>query len=136
MMKLTSLFRHFTLEFDKGLLLSSVLHYFGIEMPSDIVTSFPAYFCRGEVVKGFGRGSKELGIPTGEFMLNVRKTESRREPFHANQFVFMLVYVKIKFGKFLKRVKSFSCYRTWIFHYSISSEAFRHYLWKAKSFNP
>lgn len=23
-------------------------------------------FCRGEVVKGFGRGSKELGIPTGE----------------------------------------------------------------------
>lgn len=24
------------------------------------------YFCRGEVVKGFGRGSKELGIPTGE----------------------------------------------------------------------
>lgn len=52
----------------------SVLHYFGIEMPSDIVTSFPAYFCRGEVVKGFGRGSKELGIPTGEFILNVRKS--------------------------------------------------------------
>lgn len=25
------------------------------------------YFCRGEVVRGFGRGSKELGIPTGEF---------------------------------------------------------------------
>ncbi|NXJ63290.1 RIFK kinase, partial [Rostratula benghalensis] len=24
------------------------------------------YFCRGEVVKGFGRGFKELGIPTGE----------------------------------------------------------------------
>ena len=23
------------------------------------------HFCRGEVVKGFGRGSKELGIPTG-----------------------------------------------------------------------
>lgn len=23
------------------------------------------YFCRGEVVRGFGRGSKELGIPTG-----------------------------------------------------------------------
>ncbi|XP_068615245.1 riboflavin kinase-like [Brachionichthys hirsutus] len=22
------------------------------------------YFCRGEVIKGFGRGSKELGIPT------------------------------------------------------------------------
>ncbi|KAI1239935.1 hypothetical protein IHE44_0011374 [Lamprotornis superbus] len=25
------------------------------------------YFCRGEVVKGFGRGSKELGIPTANF---------------------------------------------------------------------
>lgn len=25
------------------------------------------YFCRGEVVRGFGRGSKELGIPTGEW---------------------------------------------------------------------
>ncbi|NWT13922.1 RIFK kinase, partial [Vireo altiloquus] len=25
------------------------------------------YFCRGQVVKGFGRGSKELGIPTANF---------------------------------------------------------------------
>ncbi|XP_072926267.1 riboflavin kinase [Hemitrygon akajei] len=25
------------------------------------------YFCRGEVVRGFGRGSKELGIPTANF---------------------------------------------------------------------
>uniref|UniRef100_A0A8V0YQV3 Riboflavin kinase n=1 Tax=Gallus gallus TaxID=9031 RepID=A0A8V0YQV3_CHICK len=24
------------------------------------------YFCRGEVVKGFGRGSRELGVPTVE----------------------------------------------------------------------
>ena len=24
------------------------------------------YFCRGEVIRGFGRGSKELGIPTGK----------------------------------------------------------------------
>ena len=24
------------------------------------------YFTRGEVVTGFGRGSKQLGIPTGE----------------------------------------------------------------------
>ncbi|KAF5891566.1 riboflavin kinase, partial [Clarias magur] len=25
------------------------------------------YFCRGPVVRGFGRGSKELGIPTANF---------------------------------------------------------------------
>ncbi|XP_001516422.2 riboflavin kinase [Ornithorhynchus anatinus] len=25
------------------------------------------YFCRGEVVRGFGRGSKQLGIPTANF---------------------------------------------------------------------
>ncbi|CAN9513172.1 unnamed protein product [Ophioblennius macclurei] len=25
------------------------------------------YFCRGEVIQGFGRGSKELGIPTANF---------------------------------------------------------------------
>uniref|UniRef100_A0AAQ5XFK5 Riboflavin kinase n=1 Tax=Amphiprion ocellaris TaxID=80972 RepID=A0AAQ5XFK5_AMPOC len=25
------------------------------------------YFCRGEVIRGFGRGSKELGIPTANF---------------------------------------------------------------------
>lgn len=24
------------------------------------------YFCTGPIVKGFGRGSKELGCPTGE----------------------------------------------------------------------
>lgn len=24
------------------------------------------FFCRGQVVRGFGRGSKQLGIPTGE----------------------------------------------------------------------
>ncbi|XP_077993572.1 riboflavin kinase-like [Glandiceps talaboti] len=29
------------------------------------------YFCRGEVIKGFGRGSKELGIPTANFPENV-----------------------------------------------------------------
>lgn len=38
-------------------------------MRSDVVTSFPPYFCRGEVVQGLGRGSKELGIPTGELYL-------------------------------------------------------------------
>ncbi|MEQ2169970.1 hypothetical protein GOODEAATRI_030413 [Goodea atripinnis] len=26
------------------------------------------YFCRGEVVRGFGRGSKELGIPTEDLI--------------------------------------------------------------------
>ena len=30
-----------------------------------VMKSLP-YFCRGEVIRGFGRGSKELGIPTGE----------------------------------------------------------------------
>ncbi|XP_020601506.1 riboflavin kinase-like isoform X2 [Orbicella faveolata] len=40
-------------------------------MRSDVVTSFPPYFCRGEVVKGFGRGSKELGIPTANFPMDV-----------------------------------------------------------------
>ncbi len=29
------------------------------------------YFTRGTVVKGFGRGSKELGIPTGEYLVTV-----------------------------------------------------------------
>ena len=40
------------------------------EMPSDIITSCFPYFSRGEVVKGFGRGSKELGIPTGKSAMN------------------------------------------------------------------
>ncbi|XP_055382325.1 putative riboflavin kinase [Condylostylus longicornis] len=31
---------------------------------------FP-YFAAGEIVKGFGRGSKDLGIPTANFPLNV-----------------------------------------------------------------
>ncbi|KAL3289066.1 hypothetical protein HHI36_003508 [Cryptolaemus montrouzieri] len=31
-----------------------------------MTTSLP-YFCSGTVVKGFGRGSKELGIPTANF---------------------------------------------------------------------
>lgn len=29
------------------------------------------YFCRGEVIRGFGRGSKELGIPTANFSVSV-----------------------------------------------------------------
>ncbi len=28
------------------------------------------YFCKGIVIHGFGRGSKELGIPTGESQLS------------------------------------------------------------------
>ena len=34
---------------------------------SSSASQFP-HFAYGEVVKGFGRGSKELGIPTGEFI--------------------------------------------------------------------
>lgn len=33
---------------------------------ADGVMKLLPYFCRGEVVRGFGRGSKQLGIPTGE----------------------------------------------------------------------
>ena len=28
------------------------------------------YYTQGEVVQGFGRGSKQLGIPTGELKLS------------------------------------------------------------------
>ncbi|KAG8519826.1 Riboflavin kinase [Galemys pyrenaicus] len=34
--------------------------------PADRVMRHLPYFCRGQVVRGFGRGSKQLGIPTGE----------------------------------------------------------------------
>lgn len=30
-----------------------------------VMSALP-YYCSGEVVRGFGRGSKELGIPTGK----------------------------------------------------------------------
>lgn len=33
---------------------------------NSIASKLP-YFTQGEVVKGFGRGSKDLGIPTGNF---------------------------------------------------------------------
>uniref|UniRef100_A0A3P8W8N0 riboflavin kinase n=1 Tax=Cynoglossus semilaevis TaxID=244447 RepID=A0A3P8W8N0_CYNSE len=33
---------------------------------TDCILHLP-YFCRGEVIRGFGRGSKELGIPTAIF---------------------------------------------------------------------
>ena len=37
------------------------------------------YFTRGEVVTGFGRGSKQLGIPTGEtdFIYKSRGEEAK-----------------------------------------------------------
>ncbi|XP_015264748.1 PREDICTED: LOW QUALITY PROTEIN: riboflavin kinase [Gekko japonicus] len=38
----------------------------GIESSAAFMKHLP-YFCRGEVVRGFGRGSKELGIPTANF---------------------------------------------------------------------
>lgn len=37
-----------------------------VKMFLDIIMNFCLYFCWGEVVKGFGRGSKELGILIGE----------------------------------------------------------------------
>lgn len=37
----------------------------GRSFHSVMSTKLP-HFAEGEVVKGFGRGSKELGIPTGE----------------------------------------------------------------------
>ncbi|KAH3712983.1 riboflavin kinase-like [Dreissena polymorpha] len=37
-----------------------------------MTSAFP-YFTEGEVVKGFGRGSKELGIPTANFPIEVVK---------------------------------------------------------------
>lgn len=36
------------------------------EPEADGVMRHLPYFCRGQVVRGFGRGSKQLGIPTGE----------------------------------------------------------------------
>ncbi|XP_029199635.2 riboflavin kinase-like isoform X2 [Acropora millepora] len=41
------------------------------EMRSDLLASCLPHFSRGEVVKGFGRGSKELGIPTANFPVSV-----------------------------------------------------------------
>ena len=37
----------------------------GTMSTSETVSCLP-YFTRGEVVTGFGRGSRQLGIPTGE----------------------------------------------------------------------
>ena len=41
---------------------------------SETVSCLP-YFTRGEVVAGFGRGSRQLGIPTGE---NIKSCTPRR----------------------------------------------------------
>jgi hypothetical protein len=41
------------------------------------------YFTKGIIVKGFGRGSKELGIPTGEIFLF--HTDSNRNPSNRTQ---------------------------------------------------
>ncbi|XP_015766595.1 PREDICTED: riboflavin kinase-like isoform X2 [Acropora digitifera] len=40
-------------------------------MRSDLLASCLPHFSCGEVVKGFGRGSKELGIPTANFPVSV-----------------------------------------------------------------
>ncbi|XP_072877619.1 riboflavin kinase isoform X4 [Chlorocebus sabaeus] len=34
---------------------------------ADCIMRHLPYFCRGQVVRGFGRGSKQLGIPTANF---------------------------------------------------------------------
>lgn len=61
-------------------------------MPSDIITNFWPYFCRGEVVKGFGRGSKELGIPTGECHAKKLDSSGSKCSF------FTLRILRIRFG--------------------------------------
>ena len=40
----------------------------GGELARRIMACLP-YYAKGSVVKGFGRGSKELGIPTGKIWL-------------------------------------------------------------------
>jgi len=42
--------------------------------PSQKVFSCLPYFVSGPIIKGFGRGSKELGIPTANFPMEVVKT--------------------------------------------------------------
>ena len=44
--------------------LPTALVHFQVMKISEVSSHFP-YFASGLVVKGFGRGSKELGIPTG-----------------------------------------------------------------------
>lgn len=41
------------------------------------------YYCAGEIVKGFGRGSKDLGCPTGIFVISF---SSRIYWFDFNEF--------------------------------------------------
>ena len=43
---------------------------------SETVSCLP-YFTRGEVVAGFGRGSRQLGIPTGENIQVMHTWEDR-----------------------------------------------------------
>ena len=39
----------------------------GIEENTDEMKRFLPYMAQGKVVQGYGRGSKELGIPTGNY---------------------------------------------------------------------
>lgn len=53
----------------------------GRSFHSVMSTKLP-HFAEGEVVKGFGRGSKELGIPTGEsrfrkYALKIKKSPTK-----------------------------------------------------------
>lgn len=44
------------------------------------------YFCVGPVVKGFGRGSKDLGCPTGKSH-SVQSIFNLNETFHVDWFI-------------------------------------------------
>lgn len=43
-------------------------------------TKYLPYYTKGEIVKGFGRGSKQLGIPTANFPDDVVKTLPKEIP--------------------------------------------------------
>ena len=43
------------------------------------------YYVTGEVVKGFGRGSKELGIPTGKLHCASCVQKKKRSPLYKGQ---------------------------------------------------
>lgn len=61
--------RHFLVSFIRGhsVTLPSILSSRSVSVQAGPGMKSLPYFCRGEVIRGFGRGSKELGIPTANF---------------------------------------------------------------------